>query len=105
MKRPLGNRPLRKARVPAGIEIRTFRPGTADELDWLTTNAEAFADHPEQGRLTAEDLAERMAEPWFDPEGFFVAYRGTPWSASTGPSSMVSSRRGLRARRDPPGSG
>ena len=76
MKRALGNRPLRKARVPAGIEIRTFRPGTADEHDWLRVNAEAFADHPEQGRFTAEDLAARMAEPWFDPEGFFVAYRG-----------------------------
>lgn len=77
MKRALGNRTLRKGRVPAGIEIRTFRPGTADEHDWLRVNAEAFADHPEQGRFTAEDLAERMAEPWFDPEGFFVAYRGS----------------------------
>ena len=75
MKRPLGSSPLRKARVPAGITIRTFRPGTTDEADWLRVNAEAFADHPEQGRFTADDLRERMAEPWFDPEGFFVAHR------------------------------
>jgi mycothiol synthase len=74
MKRRLGNGSLRKARVPAGITIRTFRPG-ADDQDWLEVNAEAFADHPEQGRLTADDLAERMAEPWFDAEGFFVAHR------------------------------
>ena len=73
MKRELGRVPLRRAPVPDGITIRTFRPGTDDEGAWLRVNAEAFADHPEQGRISAEDLAERMAEPWFDPDGFFVA--------------------------------
>lgn len=57
--------------VPSGAELRTFRPG-ADEQTWLTLNARAFSHHPEQGSWTAADLAERMAEPWFDPAGFFL---------------------------------
>ncbi|HZA04821.1 MAG TPA: mycothiol synthase [Propionibacteriaceae bacterium] len=67
--------PLPEPVVPTGVTIRTFRPGQ-DEAAWLTVNAAAFAGHPEQGALTDADLAERMAEPWFDPEGFFLAERG-----------------------------
>jgi mycothiol synthase len=59
---------------PAGISIRAFRPGEDDEA-WLKLNAEAFAEHPEQGQWTELDLAERLAESWFDPAGFFLAER------------------------------
>ncbi len=55
-----------------GIDVRPFRPGR-DEEAFLALNAEAFASHPEQGDLTRADLDERMAEPWFDPAGFFLA--------------------------------
>jgi mycothiol synthase len=58
--------------VPAGVQIRTFVPGQ-DEQEWLRVNAAAFAQHPEQALIDADDLADRMAEPWFDPAGFFVA--------------------------------
>jgi mycothiol synthase len=58
--------------VPAGVEIRTFVPGQ-DEQEWLRVNAAAFAHHPEQALIDRDDLADRMAEPWFDPKGFFVA--------------------------------
>ncbi len=64
---------LPSAQLPEGVEIRPFRPGQ-DEQAWLRTNAAAFADHPEQGRLTLEDLQARMAEDWFDPAGFLLAW-------------------------------
>lgn len=73
MSRPLAE-PVADPQPPEGVEVRTFRPGS-DEEEWLALNATAFAGHPEQGRLTADDLERRMGEPWFDPAGFFVAVR------------------------------
>jgi len=78
MRRPLTDLPplddaADRART-AGVAVRTFRPGH-DEDAFLALNAEAFAHHPEQGRMTREDLDRRMAESWFDPAGFFVAER------------------------------
>lgn len=61
--------------LPEGVTVRTFRPGQ-DDADWLALNAAAFAHHPEQGSLTQRDLDDRKAEPWFDPAGFFLAFRG-----------------------------
>ncbi|MFH5821817.1 mycothiol synthase [Georgenia sp. AZ-5] len=46
--------------------VRTFAPGR-DEEGWVRLNAAAFADHPEQGRMTVDDLRAREAEEWFDP--------------------------------------
>jgi mycothiol synthase len=64
--------PLPKATDAAGITIRAFKVGE-DETSWLSLNARVFADHPEQGRMSAQDLAVRMSEQWFDPAGFLVA--------------------------------
>ena len=73
MHRPLADLPPVPA-LPPGVTIRTFSAG-ADEAAWLDLNRKAFAYHPEQGAWTAEDLALREREPWFDPDGFFLAER------------------------------
>jgi mycothiol synthase len=73
MERPLGG-PLPEVVVPSGIRLRTFEVGR-DEDAWVRINARAFADHPEQGRWTRADLERREREPWFSPEGFFLAER------------------------------
>lgn len=70
---PTGDAP--DARLAPGVRLRPFKAG-ADEEAWLRVNAAAFADHPEQGRWTAADLAAREAERWFDPDGFIVAEDG-----------------------------
>jgi mycothiol synthase len=73
MARPLSEADLDPAAtaLPPGFSARAFQPGR-DEQDWLSTNAAAFAHHPEQGRLTLADLQERMALPWFDAAGFIL---------------------------------
>ncbi|MCT1556587.1 mycothiol synthase [Helcobacillus massiliensis] len=59
---------------PSAADI-AFAPcaGECDLDDLVAVNARAFADHPEQGRLTREDLQARMAEPWFRAEDLLLA--------------------------------
>lgn len=68
-----GHTPTGRA-LPDGVTVRAFRPGE-DEEDWVRVNARAFADHPEQGRVTVPDVRARENEDWFDPEAFFLAHR------------------------------
>ena len=93
MRRPLADPPLPPVPPVSGesdpdepgapeVVVRPFRPG-ADEESFLALNAEAFAGHPEQGAMTRADLDQRMAEPWFDADGFFVAEAR---SDATGPA-------------------
>ncbi|MBO0897268.1 MULTISPECIES: mycothiol synthase [Arthrobacter] len=74
LSRGAGTDGLPAAELPEGVSLRAFHPG-ADDDAWLAANAAAFAHHPEQGGMTRSDLAARMAEDWFDPEGFLLAVR------------------------------
>jgi mycothiol synthase len=58
--------------LPDGVVLRQFRPGEDDEA-WLALNNRAFADHPDQGGWSREDLRVRLKESWFDPAGFLLA--------------------------------
>jgi mycothiol synthase len=71
MSRPLADLP--PVTVPAGVRIDTYR-GPDDDAELLRVNNTAFAWHPEQGGWTPADIAERRDEPWFDPEGLFMAF-------------------------------
>jgi mycothiol synthase len=66
--------PLPKASDSLEVSIRAFQLGH-DEPEWLALNSRVFADHPEQGRMSEQDLAIRMSEGWFDPAGFLIATR------------------------------
>jgi mycothiol synthase len=57
--------------APDGVTIRGFAADDAAEV--VRVNAAAFAAHPEQGGMDAANLAERMGEEWFDPDGLVLA--------------------------------
>jgi mycothiol synthase len=71
MRRSLRDVPA--ATVPDGVVVRTYG-GVEDDAALLRVNNAAFWWHPEQGGLSADDIAERRAEPWFDPAGVFLAF-------------------------------
>jgi mycothiol synthase len=73
MRRSLQTR-IGKPQFADGISVRTFRIGH-DEDAWVALNRRAFSRHPEQGAWTRQDLDMREREPWFDPDGFFLAER------------------------------
>ena len=67
--------PLPALEVPADLRIRSYRDSDAEAV--VAVNAAAFAHHPEQGAMDLDNLARRMAEPWFDPAGLLVAEDGS----------------------------
>lgn len=80
MQRPLAELP--PAPVTDGVRFTTYS-GPADDAEVLRVNNAAFSWHPEQGGWTEADIAERRGEPWFDPEGFFLAFDDAGTDAHT----------------------
>jgi len=73
MRRPL---PLSEPRNETwSLETTPFRAGIDDEA-WLAVNNRAFLWHPEQGGWDLATLKSRLAEPWFEAEGFLLHWQG-----------------------------
>lgn len=60
--------------LPVGYAIRTF--DTRRDMDaWLALHNAVFADHPENGTWSRDDLEARLRQPWFDAGDFLLAER------------------------------
>ena len=68
MSRSLGDIQLVTSKYP----IRTFIPDL-DNQAFLSLNNKVFANYPDQGGWSEDDLKVRLNEEWFDEKGFFVA--------------------------------
>jgi mycothiol synthase len=58
--------------VTSKYPIRTFI-ASLDNQAFLELNNKVFADYPDQGGWSEDDLKVRLNEDWFETEGFFVA--------------------------------
>ena len=58
--------------VTSKYPIRTFIPDL-DNQAFLSLNNKVFANYPDQGGWSEDDLRVRLNEEWFQKEGFFVA--------------------------------
>ena len=58
--------------VTSKYPIRTFIPDF-DNQAFITLNNKVFADYPDQGGWSEDNLKVRLNEEWFQKEGFFVA--------------------------------
>jgi mycothiol synthase len=76
--------------------VREFVPGRDDPL-WVALNAEAFAGHPEQGALSADDLGRRVNQPWYAAGDLVLA------EDDAGGGGAVSAAGYVWVKIDPPG--
>jgi mycothiol synthase len=67
--------PLPVPGEPDDLSARAFDVDI-DLDDLVAVNARAFAWHPEQGSMTAEDFRRAMTEPWFRPDGLLLHHVG-----------------------------
>ena len=58
--------------VTSNYPIRIFIPDF-DNQAFLSLNNKVFANYPDQGGWSEDDLKVRLNESWFEKEGFFVA--------------------------------
>ena len=58
--------------LPDGLALTGWTD--AARAAFLAVNARAFAHHPEQGAFGTEDLAARLSEGWWDPDGLLLAW-------------------------------
>ncbi|MCZ0914650.1 mycothiol synthase [Gordonia amicalis] len=74
LRRPVGEgHELPELVVDPGLTLRTYA-GSDDDAEILRVNNAAFDWHPEQGGWELDQIAERVAADWFDPEGLFLAF-------------------------------
>ncbi|WP_203568995.1 mycothiol synthase [Aestuariimicrobium ganziense] len=74
MRRDLSRAPLSADEIssllPTGTSLTGFTDPDLDDL--VRVNAAAFADHPEQGAMTADDFRVAMAEDWFSADDLLL---------------------------------
>jgi mycothiol synthase len=90
LERPLDDLP--PAPALDGYVVRAFDPARDCE-PWLALHNAVFADHPENGRWSSDDVDARLRQPWFRAEDFLVAEAATSAGDAAGPDGATAGGR------------
>ncbi len=72
--RMAGSIPIQTSERTRQTEIGVMEPDDVPSI--IALNNRAFADHPEQGAMTAASFTSLVGQPGFDPAGILVARKG-----------------------------
>lgn len=93
--------PVAPRQFDGGFRTAFYDPASSTQAtDWVRVNAAAFADHPEQGKMTVDDFTSLTREEWFAPDDLILCF--TANSDETNGDERLAAYAWVKTLRDAP---